>query len=182
MSRIDQVMRELSDLRSFYLKLQQSKRMPPANESEVEAVAEAPADYNGEDSGYSFGSDARSCERARLLRKQASEGGLKFETYLPAALAEWVLDMVEKGIFRDPAEAVFVYMSQAQDITEVPGLSQMIEDKIIQERISEAELPDAKTYTMDEVKAHFEKWSKEQHPSAYWYQLPWPDSHNEERD
>jgi hypothetical protein len=53
------------------LKLQQSKRTPLANESVVEAVAEAPADYNAEDSGYSFGSDARSCERARLLRKHA---------------------------------------------------------------------------------------------------------------
>ena len=176
MSRIEKVMRELSDLRSFYLKLQQSKRTPLANQSVAEAVAEAPADYNAEDSGYSFGSDARSCERARLLGKQASEGGLKFETYLPSGLAEWVLDMVEKGIFQDPAEAVFVYMSQAQDISEVPGLGQMIEGEIIQERIAEAELPDAKTYTMDEAKAHFDKWSREQHPSAYWHKIPWTDS------
>lgn len=47
-----------------------------------------------------------------MLRQQASEGGLKFEAYLPSGLAEWVLDMVEKGIFRDPAEAVFVYMQK----------------------------------------------------------------------
>jgi antitoxin ParD1/3/4 len=181
MSRIEKVMRELSDLRSFYLKLQQSKRTASTDESVMDAVAEAPADYNAEDSGYSFGSDARSCERARLLRQQAAAGGLKFETYLPSGLAEWVLDMVEKGIFRDPGEAVFVYMSQAQDITEVPGLGQMIEGEIIQERIAEAEKPDAKTYTMDEVKAHFEKWSKEQHPAAYWYQLPWPDSRDLKR-
>ena len=174
MSRIDQVMRELSDMRSFYLKLQASKRAQPAGESE--AVAEAPADYNAEGSDDSFGSDARACERAGLLRQQASEGGLKFEAYLPSAIAEWVLDMVEKGIFRDPAEAVFVYMSQAQDISEVPGLGELIEEKIIQERIEEAEVPDAKTYTMDEVKAHLEKWSKEQHPSAYWHKIPWPDS------
>ncbi|KRP35433.1 MAG: hypothetical protein ABS34_11005 [Opitutaceae bacterium BACL24 MAG-120322-bin51] len=56
MSRIDQVMRELSDMRSFYLKLQASKRAQPSGESE--AVAEAPADYNAEGSGDSLGSDA----------------------------------------------------------------------------------------------------------------------------
>ena len=54
--------------------------------------------------------------------------------------------------------------------------AKLIEGKIIQERIDEAEMPDAKTYTMDEVKAHLEKWSKEQHPSAYWHQIPWGDS------
>ena len=72
--------------------------------------------------------------------------------------------------------AAKVYMSQAQDISDVPGLGELIEGKIIQERIDEAEMPDAKTYTMDEVKAHLEKWSKEQHPSAYWHQIPWGDS------
>lgn len=174
MSRIDQVMRELSDMRSFYLKLQASKRTPPSGDSE--AVAEAPADYNPEGSDDRFESDARACERAGLLRQQASDGGLKFEAYLPSGLAEWVLDMVEKGIFRDPAEAVFVYMSQAQDISEVPGLGDLIEEKIIEDRIQEAEMPNAKTYTMDEMKAHLEKWSKEQHPSAYWHEISRTDS------
>ena len=68
MSRIDQVMRELSDMRSFYLKLQASKRT--TLEGEAEAVAEAPADPNAEGSGDRFGSDARACERASLLRQQ----------------------------------------------------------------------------------------------------------------
>ena len=53
MSRIDQVMRELSDMRSFYLKLQASKRTLLMGE--FEAVAEAPADYNAEGTGDSLG-------------------------------------------------------------------------------------------------------------------------------
>ena len=59
MSQIDRVMRELSDLRSFYLKLQQSKRTPAANESVAESVAEAPADYNAADSGSRYLRGAR---------------------------------------------------------------------------------------------------------------------------
>lgn len=55
-------------------------------------------------------------DQARSLKEQAKTGGLKFEAYLPSSLAEWVLDMVEDGVFLDPCEAIFVYMGQAKDI------------------------------------------------------------------
>ena len=46
-----------------------------------------------------------SIARARSLRKQAAEGGLRFEAYLPPQLAEWLLERIEKGVFLDPSEA-----------------------------------------------------------------------------
>ena len=73
MSRIDQVMRELSDLRSFYLKIQQSKRTRSADESVVDAVAEGPADYNTDDSSDRVGSGlcSISCLGSRTQRVQS---------------------------------------------------------------------------------------------------------------
>lgn len=69
MSRIDQVMRELSDLRSFYLKIQQSKRTRSADESVVDAVAEGPADYNTDDSSDRVGSGL--CSISCLARERS---------------------------------------------------------------------------------------------------------------
>lgn len=50
--------------------------------------------------------------QARALRIQAREGGLRFDAYLPSQLADWLLDMIERGIFRDPSEAVFVILGE----------------------------------------------------------------------
>ena len=54
--------------------------------------------------------------QAKALRTQASQGGLRFEVYLPPALAEWVLDFVERGVFVDPSEAVFVVLGEHKDL------------------------------------------------------------------
>ena len=45
--------------------------------------------------------------QAEALRDQARTGGLRFEAYLPPALADWMLERIERGIFADPSEAVF---------------------------------------------------------------------------
>lgn len=50
--------------------------------------------------------------QAKALRKQASEGGLRFEAYLPPQLADWLLERIEKGVFLDPGEAVFVLLGE----------------------------------------------------------------------
>src|ERR1700722_12571039 len=50
-------------------------------------------------------------EHAKALREQARAGGLRFEAYIPPALAEWLLDQVERGVFGDPGEAVFVMLT-----------------------------------------------------------------------
>jgi antitoxin ParD1/3/4 len=54
--------------------------------------------------------------QANALREQASKGGLRFEVYLPSGLAEWVLDFVERGVFTDPSEAVFVILGEQKDL------------------------------------------------------------------
>jgi len=37
---------------------------------------------------------------------------LRFEAYLPPQLAEWLLERIEKGVFLDPREAVFVLLDE----------------------------------------------------------------------
>jgi len=59
---------------------------------------------------------ARDIAQANALREQASKGGLRFEAFLPSGLAEWVLDFVERRVFVDPSEAVFVILSEHKDL------------------------------------------------------------------
>lgn len=54
--------------------------------------------------------------QARALRDQARAGGLRFEAYLPGSLADWLLDLVERGVFTDPAEAVFVILGEHREL------------------------------------------------------------------
>lgn len=53
--------------------------------------------------------------QAKALREQAAKGGLSFEVFLPSGMAEWILDYVERGVFIDPSEAVFVMLGEYQD-------------------------------------------------------------------
>ena len=59
---------------------------------------------------------ARDIAQAKALREQACKGGLRFEVFLPSGLAEWVLDFVERGVFVDPSEAVFVILGEHKDL------------------------------------------------------------------
>jgi hypothetical protein len=54
--------------------------------------------------------------QAQALRKQAAEGGLRFEAYLPPQLAEWLLERIEKGVFLDPSEAAFVLFAEHEEL------------------------------------------------------------------
>jgi len=53
---------------------------------------------------------ARQAAQAKALREQARAGGLRFEAYLPPALADWLLVHSERGTFRYPT---FRYPSEA---------------------------------------------------------------------
>ena len=55
-------------------------------------------------------------EQAQRLRDQASRGGLRFEAYLPPALAVWLLDRIEQGKFLDPSEAAFVILAEHEEL------------------------------------------------------------------
>ncbi len=54
--------------------------------------------------------------QAKALMKQAGKGGLRFEAYLPPDLAEWLLDLIERGVFADPSEAVFVILGEHREL------------------------------------------------------------------
>jgi Arc/MetJ-type ribon-helix-helix transcriptional regulator len=54
--------------------------------------------------------------QARALRAQAGAGGLRFEAYLPPRLAEWLLDLIARGDFADPSEAVFVILGEHREL------------------------------------------------------------------
>jgi hypothetical protein len=55
-------------------------------------------------------------DQAKALREQARKGGLKFDAYLPSDIADWLLDMIERGIFTDPSEAVFVILWEHMEL------------------------------------------------------------------
>lgn len=59
---------------------------------------------------------AHAVEQTKRLREQASRGGLRFEAYLPPALALWLLDRIEQGKFLDPSEAAFVIMGEHEEL------------------------------------------------------------------
>jgi antitoxin ParD1/3/4 len=59
---------------------------------------------------------AKNIAQAKALREQAKKGGLRFEAYLPSDLAEWLLGLIERGVFVDPSEAVFVILGEHKDL------------------------------------------------------------------
>ena len=59
---------------------------------------------------------AHAVEQAKQLRDQAAKGGLRFEAYLPPSLALWLLDLIEQDTFLDPSEAVFVILSEHEEL------------------------------------------------------------------
>jgi hypothetical protein len=91
--------------------------------------------------------------QAKALRSLAKQGGLRFDVYLPPSLAEWVLDFVERGVFTDPAEAVFVILGEHRDLEPHADLR-----KEILRRSLEAAMNDPRPgIPAEEVKAHMEK-------------------------
>ena len=103
--------------------------------------------------------------QARSLREQARKGGLRFEVYLPSGLAEWVLDFVERGVFTDPGEAVFVILGEHKDLEPHADLREEILRRTLQARMNDPH----PGFTLDEVKEHFDKLRSEPRPEpAVW--------------
>ena len=59
---------------------------------------------------------ASSVAQAKALREQATKGGLRFEAYVPPGIAEWLLGLIEQGVFLDPSEAVFVILGEHEEL------------------------------------------------------------------
>jgi Arc/MetJ-type ribon-helix-helix transcriptional regulator len=73
------------------------------------------------------------------VRRQAAKGGLTFEAYLPPALAEWVIGLVEHEVFHSPSEAVFIAMQSFQELDEHLDLKQELLNRAMQKGIDAAE-------------------------------------------
>jgi hypothetical protein len=100
---------------------------------------------------------ARDVAQAKALRELARNGGLRFEAYLPPALADWVLDLVERGVFADPGEAVFVMLGEQKDLEPHADLRQEC-----LKRTLEAAMRDPHPgFSLEEVNARLEELARE---------------------
>ncbi len=95
--------------------------------------------------------------QARSLREQARKAGLRFEVFLPSGLAEWVLDLVERGVFTDPSEAVFVILGEHRDLEPHADLREELLRRTLQAAMDDPH----PGYTIDEVKERFDKLRSE---------------------
>ncbi|MGB5583856.1 MAG: hypothetical protein WBO16_06280 [Gammaproteobacteria bacterium] len=89
------------------------------------------------------------------FQRQVATGGLRFEAYLPPALASWVIELVEKGVFHSPSEAVFVAMQTFEDLDQHPEVKSELLRAVLAHASKEAE--EGNVYTAEEVMARFEK-------------------------
>ncbi|MGP7983740.1 hypothetical protein [Rhodoblastus sp.] len=120
---------------------------------------------------------ARDIAQARALKEQARQGGLCFEAYLPPGLAEWVLAFVERGVFVDPSEAVFVILGEHKDLEPHADLRQEALKRSIQAAIDDPRpgIP------LEEVKERMKKRLAEPRPEpAIWQKQPYGDAALEE--
>jgi hypothetical protein len=75
---------------------------------------------------------AKSAAQAQALRKQAQEGGLRFDVYLPPQLADWLLGLIERGVFTGPDEAAFVILAEHRELEPHADLRRELLKRIIQ--------------------------------------------------
>jgi len=87
---------------------------------------------NSDNSWDSPDAKAKRIEQARALKEQASQGGLRFETYLPSDLAEWLLNHIARGTFCDPSEAVFVILGEHKDLEPHADLRRELLKRVLQ--------------------------------------------------
>lgn len=113
-------------------------------------------------------------EQAQALKQTAAESGLRFEAFLVPSQATWILELVERGEFIDPAEAIFVLMQEAQELQQHPEVKQALLKKRLDESIAQAdrgETVDGETFlqeTLDRLKNHVPK------APAYWEKIEQP--------
>ena len=109
--------------------------------------------------------EAARIAQGRALREQAGKGGLRFEAYLPPDLAEWLLDLIERGVFADPSEAVFVILGEHRDLEPHADLRHELLRRSCQAAIDDPH----PSLSDDEVEKHFRELSAAPMPeSAEW--------------
>lgn len=112
--------------------------------------------------------DPRAADYAEVLLPQAREGGLRFEAYLPPALAAWLLEHIARGTFESPSEAVFVLLTEAQELEPHADLRQEFLRRRVQSGVDDS----AVTYSAEEVRAHLEALARAPRPQPALWQRP----------
>jgi antitoxin ParD1/3/4 len=107
--------------------------------------------------------------QAKALRKQAAEGGLRFEAYLPPRLAEWLLERIEKEIFLDPREAAFVLFGEHEELEPHKDLRQELLSRRLQAAIDDPRPHTPIKQAFDELR---EKMAAPQPEPAVWKHHP----------
>ncbi|MBV9860471.1 MAG: CopG family transcriptional regulator [Alphaproteobacteria bacterium] len=102
--------------------------------------------------------------QARALREEARAGGLRFDAYLPPALAEWLLDRIERGVFADPSEAVFAIMDEHRDLERHADLRNQLLSRSVEAAIAD---PPA-SVSEAEAETHFRQLFAKPRPAAVW--------------
>lgn len=105
---------------------------------------------------------ARASKQARVLRASAIDGGLRFQAYLPPELALWILDQIERGVFTDPSEAVFVLLDEARELEPHQDLRQ----ELLKRRILSAANDSRTGVTFGEFMDKLEATRKKPRPEA----------------
>lgn len=122
-------------------------------------------DNNNPQDDWRAAAQAAGIAQAKALKEQAREGGLQFEAYLPSGLAEWVLDLVERGVFTDPSEAVFVILGEHKDLAPHVDLRQ----ELLRRRLEAAENDPSPPISSEELEKRFEALLTEPElPPAIW--------------
>ena len=115
---------------------------------------------------------ARDIAQAKALKEQARNGGLRFEAYLPLDLAEWVLDFVERGVFVDPSEAVFVILGEHKDLEPHADLREEALKRSLKAAIDDPR----PSISLEEFKERMEKRRAEPRPQpAVWQKQQYGD-------
>jgi Arc/MetJ-type ribon-helix-helix transcriptional regulator len=121
-----------------------------------------------------YPSEYRAAQKAQAtaLKVEASEHGLRMETYLVPSVAEWVLTLVERGRFLDPSEAVFAAMQVLMELDAYPDLQEELFRREITNRLND----DGPTIPGDEAFAKLKERVKqrtEREPPT-WVKVPYP--------
>lgn len=55
-------------------------------------------------------------DQAKALHEQARAHGMRFEAYLPPALAHWLLAHIERGRFADPSDGAYLAFASLRNL------------------------------------------------------------------
>ena len=110
-----------------------------------------------------------SIAKARALREQALAGGLRFDAYLPPSLAEWLLGLIESGVFADPGEAAFVIFGERRDLQPHADLRRELLKRTLTAAIDDPRPSIAAEEVMEELRRRIEQPRSE---PALWRRNP----------